>query len=251
MPSAAQGETYLRIVAIGIPSVFVALGAQGYLRGISRLRAPVVILLAGNVANLVLELVLVYGLDLGIRGSAWGTAIAQTGMGLAFAVVALRAIGVERGLDFALARRLLEFGKFVLVRTASLIAAFLLVGAAVARMGDAELGAYQISYQLWLFLALVLDAVAIAGSDPRRSRARRGTIRRCLRRKRADDRRIGGDRRPVHGRRCSPLHSVLPRLFTDDVEVLAQCALLWPIFALMQPLERCRVRARRDPDRCQ
>ena len=27
--SAAQGETYLRIVAIGIPSVFVALGAQG------------------------------------------------------------------------------------------------------------------------------------------------------------------------------------------------------------------------------
>jgi Na+-driven multidrug efflux pump len=32
------------------------------------------------------------------------------------------------------------------------------------------------------------------------------------------------------------LSDVLPRLFTSDPEVLAQCALLWPIFALMQPL---------------
>jgi Na+-driven multidrug efflux pump len=28
----------------------------------------------------------------------------------------------------------------------------------------------------------------------------------------------------------------LPRIFTGDTEVLAQCALLWPIFAAMQPL---------------
>ena len=32
------------------------------------------------------------------------------------------------------------------------------------------------------------------------------------------------------------LSDVLPRVFTDDAAVLAQCALLWPIFALMQPL---------------
>ena len=32
------------------------------------------------------------------------------------------------------------------------------------------------------------------------------------------------------------LSDVLPRIFTTDPEVLAQCALLWPIFALMQPL---------------
>jgi Na+-driven multidrug efflux pump len=29
---------------------------------------------------------------------------------------------------------------------------------------------------------------------------------------------------------------VIPRAFTSDAEVLAQCALLWPVFALMQPL---------------
>jgi Na+-driven multidrug efflux pump len=32
------------------------------------------------------------------------------------------------------------------------------------------------------------------------------------------------------------LGDVLPRVFSADPEVLAQCALLWPIFALMQPL---------------
>ena len=29
---------------------------------------------------------------------------------------------------------------------------------------------------------------------------------------------------------------MIPQAFTSDAEVLAQCALLWPIFALMQPL---------------
>ena len=60
-------------------------------------------------------------------------------------------------------RRLLTVGKFIFVRTAALVSAFLLAGAVVARFGDAELGAYQISWQLFLFLALVLDAIAIAG----------------------------------------------------------------------------------------
>jgi len=77
---------YLRITAIGLPSALVALAGQGYLRGISNLRTPLLIVVAGNVLNLVLELVLVYALDLGIRGSAWGTAAAQTAMGAAFVV---------------------------------------------------------------------------------------------------------------------------------------------------------------------
>ena len=181
------------------------------------------ILIGGNVANLVLELVLVYGLDLGIRGSAWGTAVAQTGMGIAFAFVALRAIGAERGLDLGLARRLLEFGKFVLVRTASLIAAFLLVGASVARLGDAELGAYQISYQLWIFLALILDAVAIAGQI---------IVGRELGASRPDEAFAASARMITVSAATGvvfvvllALGDVLPRLFADDAEVLAQCAL--------------------------
>ena len=33
----------------------------------------------------------------------------------------------------------------------------------LARIGAASLGAHQIAFQLWVFLALVLDAIAIAG----------------------------------------------------------------------------------------
>ena len=67
------------------------------------------------------------------------------------------------GLRPELARRLLSLGKFIFIRTVSLIASFILAGAVVTRLGDAPLAAHQIAFQLWIFLALVLDAIAIAG----------------------------------------------------------------------------------------
>ncbi len=234
--TASLGETYLRIVAIGIPSVFLALGAQGFLRGTADLTTPLVILVAGNVLNVVLELVLVYGLDLGIVGSAWGTAVAQTAMGIGFAVLLARRIRPsERRLVLALARRLLAFGKYVFIRTAALICSFLLAGAAVGRMGDAQLGAYQISFQIWVFLALVLDAVAIAGQI---IVGRELGAARADRAYSASARMIGLSVAvgAVFAVGLLAFGSVIPRLFTSDPAVLEQCALLWPVLALMQPL---------------
>ena len=72
---------YLRIAAIGFPAAFLALGGQGYLRGIADLRTPLVIVIAGNVVNVVLEVLFVYGFDWGSqapqperrsRSSGWG-----------------------------------------------------------------------------------------------------------------------------------------------------------------------------------
>src|SRR4028118_1968904 len=75
---------YLRISALGVPFAMVALAGQGLLRGVGNLRTPLVILVAANVANAVLEVLFVYGFGWGLAGSAWGTVIAQSGMGLAF-----------------------------------------------------------------------------------------------------------------------------------------------------------------------
>ncbi len=50
---------------------------NGYLRGVSDTRTPLLVVVAANVVNLVLEVVLVYGFDLGVAGSAWGTVVAQ------------------------------------------------------------------------------------------------------------------------------------------------------------------------------
>ncbi len=234
--TADYAVTYLRIVSIGIPSFFLALGGQGYLRGISELTAPLVVIVLANLVNVVLEVLFVYGFDWGIEGSAWGTAIAQTCMGVAFIWLVARRVGREDLAPvIALARRLLSVGKFLFARTAALISAFLLAGAVVARFGDAELGAYQISFQLWIFLALVLDAIAIAGQiivgrelgASRPERAYDASVRMIALAVAA-----GG----VFAIGLLALSDVLPRLFTSDPEVLAQCALLWPIFALMQPL---------------
>ena len=88
--SGAYALTYFRIGALGLPAALLALAGQGYLRGVSNLRRPLVIVVAANAVNIVLEVVFVYGFHWGIAGSAAGTAIAQAGMGVAFVVELLR-----------------------------------------------------------------------------------------------------------------------------------------------------------------
>lgn len=234
--TADYAVTYLRIVAIGLPSAFVALGVQGFLRGVADLRTPLVVLVAANALNVVLEVLFVYGFGWGIEGSAWGTAIAQSAMGVAFVWVALRRAGLAyAGLRPALARRLLSIGKFIFVRTAALISSFILAGAVVARFGDDQLAAFQISFQLWVFIALVLDSVAIAGQIIVGRELGAGRVDHAYD---ASVRMIGIS--VVGGAAFAllllALSSVLPRVFTSDAGVLEQCALLWPIFAVMQPL---------------
>ncbi|MDX6656900.1 MAG: hypothetical protein QOH62_1693 [Solirubrobacteraceae bacterium] len=228
---------YLRLSALGLPSALVALAGQGYLRGTSRLRAPLVILVVANAVNVVLELVFVYGLDMGLDGSALGTVIAQLGMGAAFAVLLLQAsgtAGVSRRPSRAGIRSLLGIGGAVFVRTASLLGSFTVASAVCARFGSAPLGAHQIAFQLFVFLALVLDAIAIAGqvivgrmlgaSDGEGARAAAGRM-------------IGWSLAVgcVFAVGLLALHDVLPRLFTGDDRVIDQAQVLWPLFALMQP----------------
>jgi putative MATE family efflux protein len=234
--AADEAVTYLRIAAIGLPAAFLALGGQGYLRGISDLRTPLVILVAANAANVVLEVVFVYGFDWGIAGSAWGTAIAQLGMGVAFVVAIVRGLHLDDLRPrLALARRVLSLGKWIFVRTFSLMSSFVLAGAVATRFGDASIGAHQVAFQLWVFLALVLDSVAIAGQI---------IVGRELGAGRRDEA-YGASERMIwlsvalggaFALLMLALASVLPRAFTGDAAVLDEAALLWPLFALMQPL---------------
>jgi MATE family, multidrug efflux pump len=226
---------YLRLSALGLPFALIALAGQGWLRGMSRLRAPLAILVAANAANVVLELVLVYGLDTGLDGSALGTVVAQLGMGAAFAALLL---GAERRgsrrPSWAGMRGLLSIGGAILIRTASLLGSFVVASAVCARFGAASLGAHQIAFQLFVFLALVLDAIAIAGQVivGRMLGAGDGAGARA-----AAWRMIGWSLAVgcAFGLALLALHDVLPRLFTDDRPVLDQAQVLWPLFALMQP----------------
>jgi putative MATE family efflux protein len=233
--AAEYAATYLRIAAIGLPAAFLALGGQGYLRGVSDLRTPLVILVAANAANVALEVVFVYALGWGIEGSAWGTAIAQLGMGAAFIVVIVRQLRPgETRVHLALARRVLSLGKWIFVRTTALMGAFVLAGAVATRFGDASIGAHQVAFQLFIFLALVLDSIAIAGQI---------IVGRELGAGRKDEAYAASERMiwlsvalgGAFGLLMLALAEVLPHAFTGDAAVLDETALLWPLFALMQP----------------
>ncbi|WP_053846233.1 MATE family efflux transporter [Streptomyces sp. NRRL B-24085] len=164
--AAPYATTYLRISALGIPAMLVVLASTGVLRGLQDTRTPLYVAIAGFVANGALNAVLVYGADLGIAGSAWGTVIAQCGMAAAYLVVVVRGArkhGASLRPDATGIRASAQAGVPLLVRTLSLRAILMIATAVAARLGDADIAAHQIILSLWSLLAFALDAIAIAG----------------------------------------------------------------------------------------
>jgi putative MATE family efflux protein len=225
--------TYLRIAALAAPAFMLASAGQGYLRGMGDLRTPLLILVAAHAVNIVLEVLFVYGFGWGLAGSAWGTVIAQAGMGAAFFVVQRRA-GWQRPV-LARMRRLMRVGLEIAVRTSALLGAFLVASAVLARVGAAPLAAHQIAFQLFVFLALVLDALAIAAQvlvgrslgagDAAAARAAAGrTILWSV---------VLG---ALFGVVLLALRDPIVGLFTPDDAVRDQAREIWWLFAALMPL---------------
>jgi MATE family, multidrug efflux pump len=223
---------YLRISALGLPMALIALSGQGWLRGMGDLRTPLVIVVAANAANVVLELLFVYGLGWGLDGSAWGTVLAQLGMGAAFAIVLLRAPALP---DAARIRSLISIGAQLVVRTAALLGCFILATAVCAHIGTGSLAAHQIGFQLFGFLALALDAIAIAGQV---------IVGRALGAGDADTA-YAAARRMLElslgagvliGLVLLALIDVVPRAFTSDPAVIDRAHAMWPLFCLLWPV---------------
>ncbi|WP_405624597.1 MULTISPECIES: MATE family efflux transporter [unclassified Streptomyces] len=164
--AAPYATAYLRISALGIPAMLVVLASTGVLRGLQDTKTPLYVAVAGFVTNAALNAGLVYGADLGIAGSAWGTVIAQCGMAAAYLIVVVRGArrhGASLRPDAAGIRASAQAGVPLLVRTLSLRAILMIATAVAARLGDADIAAHQIVLSLWSLLAFALDAIAIAG----------------------------------------------------------------------------------------
>jgi len=160
-----QAVTYLRISAIGMPAVLIAVVGQGHLRGLSDTRTPFLVVLVANGLNVVLELVFVYVFHWGIAGSAWGTVIAQILAAAWFLGIIGRLVAAAGALlrpAVEEMRILLGVGGHLVVRTGALLAALTLATAVAARVGPTTLAAHQIAYQTLIFLAFVMDALALS-----------------------------------------------------------------------------------------
>lgn len=163
-PAADLSESYLRIrVLSSIPVQLVTVG-HGWLRGVQDTRTPMYIVGAGATANIGLDYWLIYGAGWGVQGAAWATVIGQSAAAAAFLTVLIRRMKpVELRLDVSIMRKLLSVGADLIVRAGALVGALTAATAVAARMGIVALGAWQVTMQAFNFLALSLDAVAIAG----------------------------------------------------------------------------------------
>ena len=157
--------------------------------------------MGANTANLLLELLFVYTLDLGLAGSAWGTVIAQVAAASAYLAVVARAVrreGASVRPTPTASGRMRPSGRLV-VRTGALLVTLLTATAIASRFGDDDVAAQQVAMQVFLLLRARPRALAIAaqamvgrflGAAARRDAravARRGGARRAgrLRRGRA------------------------------------------------------------------
>jgi putative MATE family efflux protein len=163
---APYARTYLEVSLFGVPGMLVVLAGTGVLRGLQDTRTPLLVSVGGFSGNLLLNVLFVLGLGWGVAGSAGGTVIAQTASAVVYVAVVLRAArrhGASVRPDAAGLRTAATAGVNLLLRTAALRMVLIVGTSIAARMGDAEIAAYQVGFQVWNLLAMAHDAIAIAG----------------------------------------------------------------------------------------
>lgn len=234
----AQAHRYLVISLWGLPAMLITLSGVGYLRGLQDTTRPFIVAVVTAAINLVIELVLIIGFDYEIGASAFATVIAQWIGAAAYLWwigrdVAAR--GVSLIPDFSEIFRLLRVGGNLFVRTVALRGSFIVSVAAASRISTEALAAHEIAFQLFMFTALALDSVAIAGQS---------MIGRFLGANDHDGAILAARRvlywGVVIGLVAMVIFGVgapfLPHLFTNDPAVVSLAIIALVHLALMQPL---------------
>ncbi len=228
-PIADAAIPWLRIAIFAAPAILISLAGNGWMRGVQDTAGPLRYVLAGFCVSALLCPPLVYGW-LGLpRWELAGSAVANL-IGQWFAALlfcrALAAEQVSLRPDPPALRAQLVMGRDLVVRTMAFQACFVSAAAVAARFGAAALAAHQVVLQLWSFLALVLDSLAIAaqslvgsalgGGDP--GQARRVAWR------------VTGISALAAAGLAAALAigaTVIPALFTDDRAVLTAIGVPW------------------------
>ena len=220
---------WLRIAILGAPAVLVSLAGNGWLRGVQDTVRPLRYVVTGFGLSALLCPLLVYGW-LGLpRLELAGSAVANLAGQWLAALLFGRALLAERVSlrpNHAALWAQVVLGRDLVVRTLAFQACFVSAAAVAARFGAAALGAHQVVLQLWEFLALVLDSLAIAAQalvgaalgagDASLAKvvARRVTV-------------FSGIAAGALAAVFAAGSAALPKLFTDDTSVLAAIAVPW------------------------
>lgn len=231
-------STYLSIRAVGVPLLLLGYVGHGAFRGVADTKTPMFIVIWANVINAVLTVTFVFGFNWGIAGAAWGTVLAELFVVVAFAFRWRRSGLVVTGHGrpgrtelFAL----LLVSRDLFLRTGALLTGLLIVTVAAARIDAGTAAAHHILYQLFLLIAFTLDGLGIAGQALVGRALGAGDA--------AEARRLareflwwGLGVGALVGIALLAGSTLIPRLLTDDVQVIAMAQTAWVFVALMQPL---------------
>ncbi len=245
---------YLRIRALAGPAVLLITAGHGVFRGWHDTRTPLVVTLGLNAVNLVLDPLLIFGLGWGLAGAAIATVVAQWAGAVTFLWLILVRRRSALGVTLALPRLrdllpFLQVGGALLVRTTALIGVMTVATAVATRVGTLAVAAHQVASQLWLLLALVVDALAVAAQAMVARYRGQEVGESCSAPVPAEG------AQPITARQASDrllawglgvglllagvfvlLRPWLPRLFTNEPTAIARVDMLLPFVIWMQPL---------------
>ncbi|MEP9391524.1 MATE family efflux transporter [Gordonia sp. VNK1] len=243
---ATDATEWLRVAVFGVPLILLSMAGNGWMRGVQETRRPVIYVLVGLSLSAVLVVGLVHGLwgfpRLGIVGSAIANVIGQSITGVLFATRVIREHTRDSGVSWAAFRpdramigAQLVMARDLIVRSLSFQICFVSAAAVAARFGVAQVAAHQLVLQLWEFMSLFLDSVAIAAQALVGAALGAGSVSVA----------VSVARRVTIMSVAAAVFmagvfaagsSVLPRVFTSDDAVLDAIGVPWWFFVAMLPI---------------
>lgn len=235
---AAEALGWVRTALFGVPLILLSMAGNGWMRGVQQTRRPLVHVVAGLALSAVLCPVLVHGLAgaprMGLPGSAVANVVGQMVTAALFVAALLRA-DVPLAPRLSVMRAQLVLGRDLIARSLAFQACFVSAAAVASRFGAASVAAHQLVLQLWNFLSLALDSLAIAAQTligaALGARDRAGA--------RVLARRITGWSE-VFAMGLAAIFAVsatvIPPLFTNDPAVLDRANVVWWFFVVMIPV---------------
>jgi MATE family multidrug resistance protein len=165
----ALARDYYDIRIWAAPATLANYALLGWFIGLGRARVALVLQLVLNLTNIALDAFFVLGLDMGVRGVAVGTLIAEVAaaiVGVAIAARHLRGLGGRWNFARLAAperiRRTLAVNRDIMIRSAALIFVFAWFMAQGARQGDTILAANAVLMNFIAVAAFFLDGLAFA-----------------------------------------------------------------------------------------
>lgn len=164
--------SYYKIRALGLPLTLFVFSVFGVFRGLQNTFWPMVISIVGAVVNVILDVVLVFGIEglipaFHIQGAAYASVISQGVM--AFMALFLLLKKTPFNLKFSLPfnreiKRLLLLSLNLFIRALALNIALYFANSFATKYGSNYIAAQTIAFQIWLFFAFFIDGYSSVGN---------------------------------------------------------------------------------------